>query len=528
MDDEGDQQRRISPPPSIATADQPPPNFFASSSSSLPPPPAPLIPGESRKKKPVKRNQPTDDAPPPPPQAVNPDPPKEKKGRPKPKKQLAAHLESNEAGQPPSVTASTSRRPNVKEPIYKSAEIIEDSDAEAEPLSLPPPPPPGRPGSESPLSDLSDLQAPKPIASPRARGRLVPEVVITTVPRKRSSSLIREAEEERGVEKDGVSGSPKGKKRQKKAAEENYFDGLDGAGLPPKKGSKGKGKSKAPPKGKGKAKPQPKEAVDDEEFGEDPVDDVTEKGRKTKAKPKAKATTKTKSGRSGKSRIVDSDDEVTEDAAMQGPEMVPLDDDRVGDSSTVQQNVKVAETPSSRDSKVDSYLVIPSESLLIRDFQEDQENTPPPPNLVKSRPNPTVTPSSASRKTPAPTSASSFSRLNYGHSLANEEKPMSMAEFMRIANSARGTPTAVKSYSSFTKGSRSVLRKIAPLHARRKTPPPLPPKPPPPKKTKKQLELEERWEEDLEETIEGWSALSSQERELLRKQKRDMEIGFED
>lgn len=105
---------------------------------------------------------------------------------------------------------------------------------------------------------------------------------------------------------------------------------------------------------------------------------------------------------------------------------------------------------------------------------------------------------------------------------------MTMTEIIKKANSAIGTPSGIRSHSSFMKGSRSVLRKIAPLHTRRKTPPPLPPKPPPPKKTKKQLELEERWEEELEETIEGWVALSSQERELLRKQKRDMEMGCED
>jgi hypothetical protein len=70
-----------------------------------------------------------------------------------------------------------------------------------------------------------------------------------------------------------------------------------------------------------------------------------------------------------------------------------------------------------------------------------------------------------------------------------------MAEIIRRANSAPGTPS-VKSYSSFAKASRSVLKRIASLHAHRKTPPPLPPNPPPSKKTKKQLELEEKWEEE--------------------------------
>jgi hypothetical protein len=71
-----------------------------------------------------------------------------------------------------------------------------------------------------------------------------------------------------------------------------------------------------------------------------------------------------------------------------------------------------------------------------------------------------------------------------------------------------------------------VLKKIASLHARRKTPP-LPPKPLPPKRTKKQLEPGEKQGEELEETIESWVAPSSQEREVPRKQKRDMEMGLE-
>jgi len=269
-----------------------------------------------------------------------------------------------------------------------------------------------------------------------------------------------------------------------------------------------------------------KEVVDDEEFEKNPAEDATGTGRKVKSKAKAKATTRTKSTRSGKSRIVDSDDEVAVDATARDSESVLVGSEQLGDSSMAQQNAKGDETPP-LDVRVSSDVVISSEIILMRYFQGDQENTPPPPKPVKSKSNPTVTPSSVFRKTPTPSSASSFTRLNYGHSLASEEKPMSMAGIVRRANSAGGTPSSIKSYSSFMKGSRSVLKKIAPLHARRKTPPPLPPKPPPPKKTKKQLELEEKWEEELEETIEGW-ALSSQEREVLRKQKRDMEMGYED
>ena len=522
IDDDKDKEARLSPP-RVAVIDQPPPNFFASSSSSLPPPPAPVIQGGPRKKEPVKRKQPTHDVPPP--EVVDSGPPREKKGRPKPKRKSVVHPEPTEAGQPSSVSASTSRpKSNAKDLAYKSAEIVDDSDEEVGSLVLPPPPP--RPDSQSPLSDLSEPTgsgSPKPTTPSKTHKRLIPEVVITTVPKKRNSSLIREAEGRGSGDRDGVNGSPKGKKRQKKAAED-YFDGIDDeVEAVPKKGSKGKGK--APPKGKSRAKPRPKEVV---EFEEDLADDATGTGKKAKSRVKAKAATKTKSTRSGKSRVVDSDDEVTADTIVKDPESVLVGSEQMGDSSVAQQNAKGDETPPPQDAKVSFNVITSSETVLTCDFQGDQENTPPPPKPVKSKSNPPVTPSSVSGKTPAPSSASSFTRLNYGHSIASEEKPMSMAEIIRRANSAGGTPSGIKSHSSFMKGSRSVLKRIAPLHARRKTPPPLPPKPPPPKKTKKQLELEEKWEEELEETIEGWVALSSQEREVLRKQKRDMEMGYED
>ena len=372
------------------------------------------------------------------------------------------------------------------------------------------PPPPRIPDSESPLSDLPETTGSdpsKPITPSTSRKRLVPEVVITTVPRKRTSSLIREIEEGGTVDEDGADESPKGKKRQKQAAEEDYFIGLDDeVEVAPKKGPKGK--RKAPLKGKGRMKPQAKGPVDDEEPQEVPVDDPANGAAgmngKAKSKVKARATTKAKSARSDKSRVLDSDNEATADAVM---------------DETV--------TPP-QDARVSLGFVVGSPTISMHGLQEDQENTLPSPEPAKSKPNPPVTPSSGSRKSPVPTSASSFARLNYGHSIASEEKPMSMAEIIRKANSNRGTPTGIKPHSSLMKGSRSALKRIAPLHARRKTPPPLPPKPPPPKKTKKQLDLEERWEEELEETIEGWGALSSQEREVLRKQKRDMEMGYED
>ena len=72
-------------------------------------------------------------------------------------------------------------------------------------------------------------------------------MVITTVPRKWTSCPVtREVEERGGVDRDGVNGSPKGNKRQKKVA--GYLDDLgEKVVVVPRKGSKGKGK--APPKG---------------------------------------------------------------------------------------------------------------------------------------------------------------------------------------------------------------------------------------------------------------------------------------
>ncbi|PIL35687.1 hypothetical protein GSI_02417 [Ganoderma sinense ZZ0214-1] len=51
---------------------------------------------------------------------------------------------------------------------------------------------------------------------------------------------------------------------------------------------------------------------------------------------------------------------------------------------------------------------------------------------------------------------------------------------------------------------------------------------PPPKKSKKMLELEEKWEMELEDSIDGWYAMSEEERATLRRAKRDHELGFED
>jgi hypothetical protein len=251
MNDDEDDEAHIRLPRAMATVDKPP-TFSASSPSSLPPPPAPVIRGECRKKKPVKGKQDTDDVPPP--ERLDSDPPKEK-SPPKPKKKPSVRPKPGDAGQPSSVSASTSQPgSNVKDPVYKNAEIVEDSDEEGESFVLPRLS--RRPDPESPLSDLSEPTGPgisEPVALSNGHKRSVPKVVITTVPRERTSCPVtREVEERGSVDRDGVNGSPKGNKRQKKVA--GYLDDLgDKAVVVPRKGSKDKGK--VPPKGKSRTRP---------------------------------------------------------------------------------------------------------------------------------------------------------------------------------------------------------------------------------------------------------------------------------
>lgn len=106
-----------------------------------------------------------------------------------------------------------------------------------------------------------------------------------------------------------------------------------------------------------------------------------------------------------------------------------------------------------------------------------------------------------------------------------------MSELLRKVNSQPGSPfpaIARPAFSPLAKTSKSTLRRIAPLHPNRRTPPPPLPRPPPPKKTKKQLELEEKWEMELEDSVEGWYCMTEEERAALRRAKRDSEMGFDD
>ncbi|KAG1813072.1 hypothetical protein DFJ58DRAFT_492061, partial [Suillus subalutaceus] len=109
-----------------------------------------------------------------------------------------------------------------------------------------------------------------------------------------------------------------------------------------------------------------------------------------------------------------------------------------------------------------------------------------------------------------------------------KSKSTPMSELIRRVNSQPNSPFSNSpSYSPLVKSSRTMLSRIAPLHPNRRTPPPPLPRPPPPKKSKKQIEMEERIEEELSETIEGWSCMTDEERKNLRRARIDAELGYE-
>src|ERR1700722_18830595 len=139
--------------------------------------------------------------------------------------------------------------------------------------------------------------------------------------------------------------------------------------------------------------------------------------------------------------------------------------------------------------------------------------------------------------------APSSTPYSRSHTIASRSKSTPMTELIRRVNSLPGspfpgsprvvhscstTPATMTAYSPYLKSSRSALSRIAPLHPNRRTPPPPLPRAPPPKKTKKQIEKEEKWEEELSESVEGWACMTDEERAAIRRAKRASEEEWED
>lgn len=136
-----------------------------------------------------------------------------------------------------------------------------------------------------------------------------------------------------------------------------------------------------------------------------------------------------------------------------------------------------------------------------------------------------------------------FPSLHSRYEIAPRRSSLPMSELIRRSNSALGSPFStpqprtssaarpIKSgttYSPYLKSSRSLLSRIAPLHPnRREPPPPLPPAPPR-KKSKKELEMEEKWEEEMIDSVGGiseWTCLTDVEKKELRRAKWAREMG---
>ncbi|KAF9269196.1 hypothetical protein L218DRAFT_983785 [Marasmius fiardii PR-910] len=146
-------------------------------------------------------------------------------------------------------------------------------------------------------------------------------------------------------------------------------------------------------------------------------------------------------------------------------------------------------------------------------------------------------------ETPNKPTNQAHTSISSRYSIAPRTRSTPMTELIRRVNAQPNSPFYSPSrsasstmggtaYSPYLKSSRSMLSQIAPLHPNRRTPPPPPPPPPPKKKSKKELEMEERWEEELVESVGGiteWAALSDQDRKDMRRAKREREMyGWED
>jgi hypothetical protein len=138
-----------------------------------------------------------------------------------------------------------------------------------------------------------------------------------------------------------------------------------------------------------------------------------------------------------------------------------------------------------------------------------------PPTADDFLPEPPGPPPATTPSTPMPSS-----------SLRRAKELTPMQALIARANAHPSSPFSPAARRPSLGASRSALARIAPLHATRRPPPPPAPPKPKPKKTKKQLEREERWEEELAE-MDGWAAMDDGERAALRRAKWEHEMGVD-
>ncbi|KAF7966134.1 hypothetical protein HWV62_39952 [Athelia sp. TMB] len=262
---------------------------------------------------------------------------------------------------------------------------------------------------------------------------------------------------------------------------------------------------------------------------EPPAPKNGKKSGKANAKDKGKQPAKR-----DKRRVVDSDDE------LGGADQAIVATKRTASKKKKKANVVLedesssAAIPSSSKSSLPpaSETDIPTEPVEELDVNTSKRDTEPE-LAVKENIRPSTDMSYLSKPAPSLSSASKTPGVSRAFSISRM-KSTPMSELIRRVNSQPNSPfrtpksTPSTAYSPLLKSSRSMLSRIAPLHPTRKPPPP--PLPPVPKvkerKTKKMLEMEERWEDELSESVDGWACMEESEREVLRRRKKDVEMGW--
>ncbi|KAI0661616.1 hypothetical protein C8Q70DRAFT_965936 [Cubamyces menziesii] len=470
-----------------------------------------------------------------------------------------AHIPTEHSSQlppsdpPPSTATSSSARTHISNSQESRAPRAVDPTRDLSPLSSPPPPMPRKRKRPNlpPLgfSDQEDsagagastdkakpkskeLAAPLPLPSPSIVPETQPPVKPKPTARKKRKDLVDDGDEEWGG--DAPAKPSKSRKKARVADDDDFGGGVDDDdddwGAPSGKG-KSKGKKaakKAPPKekkGKGKSKSKDDAALAPAGASNMPPppvpvqpstgtgDNSTEEGDPVQSRPSVPSAKKNGTGKgkaSGKQRAV-----ILSDA----------EDGEKAHAADVSTNSITAEldSPAPKKNGRKSSGGSPTSDV------ETKENEAPAPSTSSSSSSPvkpTTTPSALS----TPSVRSNFSHANRSYTIgAKSAKHIPMSELIRRASAQPGSPfpaTARPTYSPLVKASKSALRRIAPLHPHRRTPPPPPPRPPAPKKSKKMLELEEKWEMELEDSVEGWYAMPEEERAALRRAKRDAEMGF--
>lgn len=344
---------------------------------------------------------------------------------------------------------------------------------------------PGSPVSPVPDSEGEDMQGlfDMEIAAAKSKGTPVASTPAPSTSKKRRKHVVYDDEEEEtydGKEEDERAASPKKKAKTKERP--------------------------AQTQGKSKARTRKVVLSDDGENHEPTSTTKGTTGRKSHEKRKA-------------SRVIS---------------------DAEGEDDPVKENIRphssgVSSSASKPTSSSHAEITSPAASDKSDQVKNPNANTGT--NTKFAKPQPTYT-SLTSRYTIAPktrsTPMSELIRRVNSKPLSPFTSPPRLHTKVKDANKSTPTPTptrpsqGVTTYSPYLKASRSFLSRIAPLHPNRRTPPPPPPPPPPRKKSKKELELEEKWEEELIDSVGGtaaWSCLSEDERKEMKRHKWAVERG---